>query len=450
MPLALALVIGAVLALWLVPNEQEAVRQHLNGFPDADAHSQMLRPLILGFLCFIPALAALYYGLIRALDRYLIRQFLSAFLVCFLALYAIWLIIDLSDNLSDFRSGDAPFSFVLSFYLTQFPYAFIELIPFTLLLALLYSLGKISKSREIIAMIQTGRGITRIILPLAVFGVLLGMLCLGFNYHWAPWAYGYQDALIEQVTSGTSSKARNVLYREKKSGRLWFIGSFPYNYNTGAPLRDVEIRTFNPDHSPQRKISARTDTWDPESAAWTFTGAIITDLDHRLGGPGGDLLPLYRKPEKPLTYTGWPETPWILIKPGLSATSLGISELISWLEENNNSTWANKRSFITQWHYRWAQPWICLAIILLAAPLGIVFSRRGAAGGIAMALILSITLMFSSTVFLALGEANYLPPALAAWSTNILALALALILIQRRLAGRPIYQSLQKLLPGGE
>lgn len=442
-------VVGILMASWLVPQEMRAVREQLSGFPDADVRSQHMRPAILALLCFIPAIAALYYGLIRALDRYLLRQFFSAFLVCFLSLYAIWLIIDLSDNLSDFRSGGAPFSFVFHFYLVQFPYAFIELIPFTLLLALLYSLGKISKSREIIAMVQTGRGITRIILPIAVIGFLLGLLCLGFNYHWAPWAYGYQDALVEQVTSGTSSKARNVFYHDKKSGRFWFIGSFPYDYTKGEPLRNIEVRTYNADHSPHWKLSAKTASWDVATATWTFTEPLVTQLDQRLN-PDGPLLPRYQKSDQPLRYHDWQETPWQLIKPGLASNKLGIPDLISWLKENKDNTWANKRPFITQWHYRWAQPWICLAIILLAAPLGIVFSRRGAAGGVAMAIILSLTLMFSSTVFLALGEANYLPPALAAWGTNILALVLALVLIQRRLSGRPIYQTIKKILPGGE
>ena len=46
-----------------------------------------------------------------------------------------------------------------------------------------------------------------------------------------------------------------------------------------------------------------------------------------------------------------------------------------------------------------------------------------------------------------MGESGYLPPAWAAWGTNIIATLVALILIQRRLVGRPIYQTLRKLLP---
>ena len=437
------------MAALLIPGEKAAVAEHLIGFPDDNPAPHQLRPYVLCFLCFIPFLAALYYGLCRALDRYLIRQFLGAFAICFSALYAIWLIIDLTDNLGDFREASTGFGFVLYFYLTQFPYAFIELVPFSLLLALLYSLGKLSKSCEIIAYIQTGRGIARLILPLIVLGFLLGLVCLCFNYHWAPYASGYQEALIEKTKTeeGTTSKARNVFYHDKKSDRFWFIGSFPYNYTQGEPLRNVQIRTFSGNQS-NWKLTAAEAAWDRETGDWTFTDSVISDLDATFENTGTP-LPTFHKQQEPITYTDWPETPWQLIKPGLNAPYLGIPDLDSWLTQNKHNPWAAKLPFITQWHYRWAQPWICLAIILLAAPLGIVFSRRGTAGGIALAIFLSVTLMFSSTVFLALGESSYLPPAIAAWGTNILALVISLFLIQRRLAGRPIYQTLKKFLPGG-
>ena len=304
-----------------------------------------------------------------------------------------------------------------------------------------------SKSCEIIAYIQTGRGIARLILPLVVIGLLLGVVCLCFNYHWAPYASGYQEALIEKTKDGTTSKARNVPYHDKIENRFWFIGSFPYDYTRGEPLRNVEVRTYA-GHQPDWKITAESAHWNRETRAWTFSKAVTTDLGHKFEGTQ-TIKPKHTHHEEPVVYPDWHETPWQLIKPGLSAPHLGIPDLDSWLTQNKNNQWAAKLPFLTQWHYRWAQPWICLAIILLAAPLGIVFSRRGTAGGIALAIFLSVTLMFSSTVFLALGESDYLPPAFAAWGTNILALVISLFLIQRRLAGRPIYQTLKKFLPGG-
>ena len=194
------------------------------------------------------------------------------------------------------------------------------------------------------------------------------------------------------------------------------------------------------------RLQAKSASWNRDRTYWVFEGVEIQHLDRRLF-ENGPLMPEYEIPEGSVSFQKWTEPPWQIIRPGLDAVNLGVPDLYSWLQANQDESWANKRRFLTQWHYRWAQPGICLALVLLAAPLGIVFTRRGAAGGIALAVFLCAGMMFTTTVFLALGESGYLPPIWAAWGTNILATCLALVLIQRRLVGRPIYQTLKKLLP---
>ncbi|MGJ8696562.1 MAG: LptF/LptG family permease [Verrucomicrobiaceae bacterium] len=446
LPAIVFAILGAGLASTLAPLEQNAVDLHLIGFPDSYAFAHLLRPAVLTAVCFIPALGGLYYALVRSLDRYLIRQFFGAFILTFSTLYAIWTLLDLTDNMGDFKNAEGGGALMARYYGMLFPLVFVELAPFALLLALLFCLGKMSRSQEIVSMIQTGRGVVRLILPLAVVGSLASLLCLGFNYQWAPWADGYKEALIEQAREGSTSQARNVVYFNKKHRRLWFIGSFPYNHTQGEPLRNVVVRTFDTDGEPVMRLQAETATWDSERTNWVFDKVEIQHLNRHLF-EGGPLMPEYEIPKGEYRRIKWTEPPWRIIKPGLAAENLGVPELYSWLRVNKNEAWANKRRFLTQWHYRWAQPGICLALVLLAAPLGIVFTRRGAAGGIALAIFLCAGMMFTTTVFLALGESGYLPPFWAAWGTNIAATVLALILIQRRLVGRPIYQTLKKLLP---
>jgi len=448
LPALVLALLGGALATVLAAREVEVVRDHLTGFPDADADVHLLRPTVLVLLCLVPALTALYYGLADALDRYLIRSFLGAFTLCFSALFSIWLIGDLTENLSDFRKSGHALTFIGRYYSAAFPKFFVDFAPFGLLLAMLYSLGKLSRGQEIVSIIQTGRGVARLIFPLIMMGFMTGLVCLGFNYRWAPAAAAYQDAVLEEAKMGSLFKARDVLYFTSGAKRLWFIGGFPYEYHRGEPLRNVIVRGISEEGEQQWRLQAERAEWDRQSNDWTFQGVSRWDLTTRLDTPEA---PIITEPEEdlpdPLVIRGWSETPWQLIKPGLKAEQLGIPGLHSWLLQNKASEWGNKRQFLTQWHYRWAQPGICLAIVLLAAPLGIVFSRRGAAGGIALAIFLCAGMLFASTVFLALGESGYIPPVWAAWGTNILATTVALALIQRRLVGRPIYQTLRKLLP---
>lgn len=446
LPTVLLALAGAAASGVLAPHEKSAVLDHLAGFPDSHAFAHYLRPAVLSAICFIPAMIALYYALVRALDRYLIRQFLISFALCFGGLYGVWGILDLTENISEFQKSADTWGLVGRYYLITFAPVFVQMAPFGLLLALLHSLGKLSKAQEVVSMIQTGRGIARLILPLAVIGLFASLACLGFNYQWAPWAQDYKDTLIDEADSEASNKAENVPFFHKKSGRFWLVGVFPYNYNLGEPLRNIVIRTSNEEHMPKWRLEAKEAHWNRDSGEWTFQGVKITYLDETIS-PDGTLMPRYENPDGPVVFKDWPETPWRLIKPGLEAENLGIPDLYSWILSNQNTEWINKERFLTQWHYRWAQPAICLAIVLLAAPLGISFSRRGAGGGVVLAIFLSAGMMFSSTVFLSLGESNKISPIWAAWGTNLCAFLIAIILIQRRLVGRPIFQTLKKLLP---
>jgi len=85
--------------------------------------------------------------------------------------------------------------------------------------------------------------------------------------------------------------------------------------------------------------------------------------------------------------------------------------------------------------------------VLLATPLAIHFSRRGAGGGVFLAVVLSALMLLVNTIVLAFGEAGTLRAVLAAWLPNAAFALLGIYLYRRRITGRPIYRSLRKLLP---
>jgi len=440
--LTLAFVIaGALLCALILPGEYRSVAKQLVGFPDSDIRAHELRPLLMATLCFLPAAAALLYGLGGTLDRYITRQFLGIFGICLSALFSMWLLIDLSDKIGDFRGAENIVSTIVVFYTTRSPAIFLLLLPYSLLLALLYSLGKLSTHREIIAMIQSGRGVIRITLPLIIAGAFCTLFSLGLNYHWAPVAEGKQNEMIARANSEEATKATQVLYRNSNSRRLWMIGAFPPDYEKGRPLRNVEVTTTTADQRIESRISASEATWDRETRRWTFENPIVTR--HTPGEAPRDA-----SPPGALTMDAWSETPWQLIRPGLSAAYLGIPDLNTWLRDNAmHKQYADPAPYLTQWHYRWALPFTCLVTVLLATPLAIHFSRRGAGGGVFLAVVLSALMLLISNIILALGESGTLNPALAAWLPNITFTLLGLYLFRRRITGRPIYRSLRRCLP---
>ncbi len=435
--LALA-ALGAVLCALLVPGEKNAVTRQLLGFPDSDVPSQLARPLVLTALCFLPALGALVYSFGGTLDRYMTRQFLGIFGICLSAFFVIWLLIDMSDKITEFRNAKNALRTMVVFYTTRLPSTLLLLLPSSLLLALLHALGKLSSHREIISMIQSGRGVLRVTLPLVIAGVFCTLLGLGLNYQWAPTAEGTVDDVLEEASGKQASEASQVLYLNPADRRLWMIGQFPANYEKGQALLNVGITTSDERQMLVSRLSAPRAMWDRNTRQWTFDDAVIARYSK-------DHPPEFQKFAKPLVVDLWSETPWQLIKPGLSPTYMGIPDLNTWIKEHDkHHPFADSAPYLSQWHYRWALPFTCLITVLLATPLGIHFSRRGPGAGIFLAVVLSAVMLLVSNVILALGEAGTLHPALAAWLPNILFGLIGGYLFRLRITGRPIYHTLQK------
>ncbi|MEI6654827.1 MAG: LptF/LptG family permease [Verrucomicrobiota bacterium] len=442
LPLALV-VLGSLLCGWLIPSELTAVNQQLTGFPDSDVSAQLVRPYILAGLCYLPALAAILYALGGTLDRHIAREFASIFLLCVSALLLIWMLIDFAENLRDFRKSASTLLTAATFYRVRSPAILLLLLPYALLLSLIYSLGKLSRDREIVAMIQSGRGLVRLTAPLVAAGIWCSVLCLGLNYHWAPTAEGRQSEILDAARGIRITEAKHVIYSNVDNHRLWMVGAFPKNYEKGEPLLNVEVTTTHPDGSLDSRLIAKRARWDRQESSWTFEDPVIGHFS-----PGQ--IPEFEIPNPPVVRRTWPETPWQLIKPGLAAPYLGIPDLNAWFRSNatRHHTLPNKNiaaPYLTQWHYRWALPFTCLVTVLLAAPLSIHFSRRGPGGNIFLAIVLSALMLFTTNVVLTFGEAGFLHPALAAWLPNLIFTVLGLGLFYRRINDRPIHQSVLRL-----
>lgn len=471
LPLVLA-ALGAALCAWLVPAEMESVKQQLIGFPDSDVPAHEARPFVLAALCFLPALAGLVYAFGSTLDRYIAREFTAIFGICLAALLSIWLLMDLGDKIGDFRETRHVLKTILAFYSARSPAVLLLLLPYSLLLALLYSLGKLSGSREIISMIQAGRSVLRITLPLIFAGFFFSLLSLGLNYHWAPTAEGNaSDVLINApkakrptppaaaespTAAGSSDKAHpkpkdrplteatNGFYLNPVEHRLWEIGVFPKGYYKGEPLLDVEVTTTRADKTLESRLIAKEAFWDRNTRRWAFKQAMVAN--YRAGQP-----PSFQNYTEPLIIDSWHETPWQLVKPNLPAAELGIPDLGGWLRENSRKgQFTDPAPYLTQWHYRWALPFACMVTVLLATPLAVHFSRRGPGGGIFLAVVLSALMLLFSSISLALGESGTLRPFQAAWLPNTAFALLGLYLFRRRITGKPIYLVLRRLLPGND
>lgn len=370
------------------------------------------------------------------LDRYVLRQFLAPFFFCLIAFFSIWLIFDLNDNLSDFREHRPAFRDILNFYFVQIPHIFTKIAEVAVLIATVYALSGFSKSNEFIAMLVSGRSLGRTLLPLFCAGIYISFVYLVFNYQLAPQGEGTKESLLDQF-SGDDKKTTSAtkhLFVNQRDNRTWYIGEIPYYGDSDGEteeLRFVDIQEQGADNRRIRSLQASSATWDSSTRKWTFHRTLETKFTNDGLAPTTVYSPYHVE-------TDWSETPWQLVNQRMDPDHLGVPGLLSYVQTSARDGLQPPRPFLTNLYHRWAAPWGCFAILFVAAPLGITFSRKGLLGGVASAVFVFGAVLFLTELFLALGKSGYLSPALAAWLSNAIFLVLGGLFLYLRARNRTL------------
>lgn len=351
----------------------------------------------------------------RLLDKYLLKNFLTPFLLCFFGFLAIWLVFDLADNASDFIEGKAGVSFVVQFYLTQLPQIIMISLPFGLLLALLYSLSRMSRSNEIIAMLTAGQSLVRLVIPLLVCGLLLTGVSAVLNYALVPHAEMHRKQAKIDIGKKREKHAyvRAHLFRNRADKRTWFIEQMPAKVNDVSRLVGIEITQQDAKGDIVTKWYAREARYNDETKTWLLRDGrtvVYNEKGDVTSGTSWDKLEL----------ANFRETPRRIASSNFQAQDLSVPELKEYLEFNADFPDPELAPFRTHLQHRWALPWACTVVVLLAAPLGVVYSRRGGLAGMAGAIFLFVAYTFFNDFMLALGKGSRVSPFVAAWLPTIL------------------------------
>lgn len=370
----------------------------------------------------------------KLLDRYLLRNFLEPFAICFIGFIAIWLVFDLAGNLQDFIEAHSSLKQIARFYATQLPQVIVISLPVGLLLALLFSLSRMSRSNEIISMLTAGRSVMRLLVPHILIGLLTTIACLALNYEWAPHSEAVKKVALEQITRGGKKSDADTIeahvFRDRQNDRTWFVRKLRAH---SPSLDDVHITQQDPEGHILTKWYAKRAIYDAHDRSWTLKRGMRVDFTLE-----GDIAKTDTFPVDSRTITGWTETPWRIASSNLEPQNLSIPELRDYLRHNDDFPPVQLAPYNSYLQHRWAFPWQCFVVVLVGAPLAIVFSRRGVIGGVAAAMCLYSILLLSTYLCLALGKGYRLSAALAAWSPNAGFAVIGLILLHFRSTNRDL------------
>jgi len=365
---------------------------------------------------------------VRRLHRYVLIE-AGVFV---LGAVAVFLFVFLSGNavrdaVEMLAAGQITLGFFLEILGMMVPYVGVYALPLGFLVGVLLALGRLSSSREILAMRACGVGVWSIAAPIFALAVAGSAFSAWFNNHLGPENKGaYRE------------KLGNILEEDPlrffKAGG--FIRDFPgyivfVREREGDEMRGFKVWEVNEEGRVTLTVRA-------ESARVDYLREESTLLLTMKEGVLEERTPSARYEEIPemgamVAFGEFPvrlELDGLLSNPGRFSdrpSYLTYSRLKSRIAEDPE----NARPYRVQLQQNFAMSFSVLALVIVAVPLGIQVGRKETLTNLGMALGLALSYYFLMTVATWLADRPAFPPEILLWIPNILYFGVGVRLMRR-------------------
>jgi LPS export ABC transporter permease LptF/LPS export ABC transporter permease LptG len=346
----------------------------------------------------------------RIVDIYVLRRFFYYFALIMGAFILLFETFTFFELLDDIARHHVPFVIVVDYFRYLIPYLLYQLSPLGALVAVLVTLGVLSKNNEIVAFKASGISIYRIALPLLLSGVLLAAALLILDDTYLPYANQRQDALRNQI----KGKPAQTYTRPQR----WIFGenSKVYNYDLFDPTQklfgglsviELDPATFQ----MQRRVFATRARWLDTEKTWILESGWVRDF------AGGAVVKY--EPFKVTTLAELVEPPSYFNREVIQAFQMSWRDLRHYIDSLHRAGF-DVSNLTVQWHKKLAYPLIAPISMMLAIPFALLVGSRGAIGGIALGIGIGIAYWAVSALMEAMGGIGQLPPLLSAWSPDLI------------------------------
>ena len=353
----------------------------------------------------------------RILDEYVLREFLNTFLLVLASFVLLMLVFTFFDLVGDIIRNRIPLTTVGAYLFNLTPSMLYQITPLAVLIAALVTFAVLNRNSEVVAMKATGISLYRLVVPIVSIAAILAITLFLFDQYYLPQANRRQEAL-RSVIKGRPPQT--FLHPEQK----WIFGEKPL---PGEPERIFYYQFFDPDSNEfanisvfevdpstfqlTRRIFAPRAAWDPLTGSWQFEEGWMRNIS-------GANVTAYHT----FAHASFPEihvTPDYFKKEALQSQEMNFGQLRRYIRDLGQSGFDTMRLRVALWH-KLAYPLVAIVMAMLAIPFALSMGRRGSLSAIAIAIAVALAYWVLDGIFGAMGSVNYLPAALAAWSSDLL------------------------------
>lgn len=355
----------------------------------------------------------------KILHRYLAKEVFRTLVLCSLGLTTLFLIFDFFDRIDIIMREDPSVFTVLSYFFFKIPPLFNITLPVAMLVAVLFSIGVLSKNSELTAMRAGGLRVFYLARPLFVIAFLLSLLSISVNEFLVPYSMRrvrelYNIDIRGKDKSGEYSQ-QNLWWR---SGKSFFTAStFDSRDNSLHNLLQLELNSHF-------EVIKRTESvithWVNPLFGWSMHGVAQLRFKHN------QLLERTDLTAQPLPIK---ETPADFYDSETDPQTMSFFQLKKFIQKQEENGLPAKK-YYADLYAKLSYPFVIFICTFVVLPFAI---RPARSGSMAFSFLLGLMTGFLYYVVhsfsLAMGRAEFWHPMMAAWTANILMGLVGIILI---------------------
>ncbi|MDD5560253.1 LPS export ABC transporter permease LptG [Candidatus Methylomirabilis sp.] len=348
----------------------------------------------------------------RILDRYLAREFLRLFVFSLAIFLALAAIVDLFDRLSRFL--DVSGIVVIQYYFHRLPWFGFQVMPIAVLLAALFSLGRMTRQNELLAMKMGHLSFLRIIVPLLVLSLVVSLAALILGESIIPQmnerALNAYRVKVQKVSPFQRTKDNDIWYRAK-GNRFLHISLLEV---ASGNIRGLTIFELSPDFRLLRRVDAKEARW--QGGRWW-----LRDGEVSWTRPNGS----YRVDPFTNLTLDLEEKPTDFAQVVREAEEMSSAELREYIERLGKSG-VNSMRYQVDLAAKGSTAFMSLVMALIGIAFALRTGTRGVMAWTGACVVVAICYSILNSFSIALGRGGVLPPVVAAWLPNVLFSAAAL------------------------
>lgn len=345
------------------------------------------------------------------LNRYILKKFMRPFIASFAALCILLFVSQLFDRLDRFLQEGVDIGHVLGFLITSLPFQALQVLPVACLLATLFVVGNLARTREYVAGLAGGLAPEKLVGGLFWAGLALSAIGLIANETVVPPATHYSRTVYRENIRRLGEWRQAVftdLFVAGADGRVWAAKFF--SASDGVMDR-VIVDTYDGVRMAEQ-VDALSARWTPEG--WVFGNGVRRVFS-------ADGLSIASVEPFTVLQTAYRERPGDLATNEPQPEEMTFQALKRHIRRLD-SLGVPVRALEVELMMKLAFPFSCFVVIFLGVPLAL---KGKGSKGIGIAAGAALTLLYLG--FMQFGKAlaqRMLPPWAGAWIGNFIFLVI--------------------------